>query len=214
MKKIFLFALCTLSASAAVADSGTSGIGDAADGVATYMPYVRALCYVVAAIIAVVGAVGVYFTMQTNPQNTAKRITMVAGSAVTFVCLFLALPQFFGIDGNVASGSSSSGSTGSNTSGTSGSSNGFLSSDNGGISKSGIITQIPSLADNRWVHFPNGTKMETARFLMDIWQDCGGATNGSYGRSMEYVQNLYKNGEIDKKTYDALWSMTGILPHY
>ena len=182
MKKIFLFALCTLSVSAAFADSGTSGISDAADGVVTYMPYVRALCYVVAAIIAVVGAVGVYFTMQTNPQNTAKRITMVAGSAVTFVCLSLALPQFFGIDGNVASGSSSSGSTGSNTSGTSGSSNGFLSSDNGGISKSGIITQIPSLADDRWVHFPNGTKMETARFLMDIWQDCGGATNGSYGR--------------------------------
>ena len=101
MKKTFLLFALTTFTTAAFADSVTTGISDAADGVVTYMPYVRALCYAVAAIIAVVGAVAVYYTMQTNPQNTAKRISMTVGSALTFVCLSLALPQFFGVDGSV-----------------------------------------------------------------------------------------------------------------
>ena len=126
-----------LSTPVAFADAGTSGISDAADGVVTYMPYVRALCYVIAAIIAVVGALAVYYTMQTNPQNTAKRMTMTVGGALTFVCLSLALPQFFGIDGSM------SGNGGSSTgSGTSGTGDGFLASDQGGISQSGIITEL------------------------------------------------------------------------
>ena len=79
MKKIYLFAISNLFTPVAFADAGTSGISDAADGVVTYMPYVRALCYVIAAIIAVVGALAVYYTMQTNPQNTAKRMTMTVG---------------------------------------------------------------------------------------------------------------------------------------
>ena len=157
MKKIFLFSITGLTTTVASAETGTSGISDAADGVVTYMPYVRALCYVIAAVIAVVGAVAVYYTMQTSPQNTSKRIFMTAGSAFTFVCLSLALPQFFGIDGNMSGGGS--GSAGSGTSGTSGTGTGFLASDQGGISRSGIITEIPSYADERWVHFPSGTRM-------------------------------------------------------
>ena len=148
MKKTFLLFALTTFTTAAFADSGTTGINDAADGVVTYMPYVRALCYAIAAIIAVVGAIPVYLTMQTNPQNTTKRISMTVGSALTFVCLSLALPQFFGVDGSTSGGGSSTGS-GSSTSGTSGSSNGFLASDKGGISQSGIITTVPTLADRK-----------------------------------------------------------------
>ena len=212
MKKIFLFAISIMTTSVALADSGTSGISDAADGVVTYMPYVRALCYVIAATIAVVGAVAVYYTMQTNPQNTAKRISMTAGSALTFVCLSLALPQFFGIDGSISGGGSSSG-TGSSTSGTTGSSGGFLASDKGGISQSGLITQVPTLADGNWVHFPNGTKMETANYLLDLYQANGGGTDGSYGRTLETINRLYWNGEINYGTYNTLMSMSGNLPH-
>ena len=154
MKKICFFAISNLITPVAFADAGTTGISNAADGVVTYMPYVRALCYVIAAIIAVVGAMVVYYTMQTNPQNTAKRMTMTVGSALTFVCLSIALPQFFGIDG------STSGNGGSSTSsGTSGSGDGFLASDQGGISQSGIITDIPSIHDRtgNWITFPQGT---------------------------------------------------------
>ena len=63
MKKTFLLFALTTFTTAAFADSGTTGINDAADGVVTYMPYVRALCYAIAAIIAVVGAIAVYLTM-------------------------------------------------------------------------------------------------------------------------------------------------------
>ena len=52
MKKICLSLIMCVTASVASADTGASGIGDAADGVVTYMPYVRALCYVIAAVIA------------------------------------------------------------------------------------------------------------------------------------------------------------------
>ena len=106
MKKICLLSIICLTTSVAFADTGVSGIGDAADGVVTYMPYVRALCYVIAAVIAVVGAFAVYYSMHTNPQNTAKRIFMTAGGALTFVSLSLALPQFFGVDGTAMGGSS------------------------------------------------------------------------------------------------------------
>ena len=211
MKKIVLFAITVLTTTVASAETGTSGIGDAADGVVTYMPYVRALCYIIAAIIAVVGAVAVYYTMQTSPQKTSKRIFMTAGSALTFVCLSLALPQFFGIDGNMSGGGS--GSAGSGTSGTSGTGTGFLASDQGGISRSGIITEIPSYADEHWVHFPSGTRMETANFLLDIYDKNGAGAPGSYGNTLNYIHQLYHNREIDYGTFNVLMSLSGNLPH-
>ena len=211
MKKIILFSITVLTTTVASAETGASGISDAADGVVTYMPYVRALCYVIAAIVAVVGAVAVYYTMQTSPQNTSKRIFMTAGSAFTFVCLSLALPQFFGIDGNMSGGGS--GSAGSGTNGTSGTGTGFLASDQGGISRSGIITEIPSYADERWVHFPSGTRMETANFLLDIYDKNGAGAPGSYGNTLNYIHQLYHNREIDYGTFNVLMSLSGNLPH-
>ena len=210
MKKIFLLFIVCLTTTVASADTGSSANSDASDGVVTYMPYVRALCYIIAAIIAVVGAVAVYYTMQTSPQNTSKRIFMTAGSALTFVCLSLALPQFFGIDGNMSGGS---GSSGSGTSGTSGTGTGFLASDQGGISRSGIITEIPSFADERWVHFPSGTRMETANFLLDIYDKNGAGAPGSYGNTLNYIHQLYYNREIDYGTFNVLMSLSGNLPH-
>ena len=211
MKKIFLFSITVLTTTVASAETGAPGISDVADGVVSYMPYVRALCYVIAAIIAVVGAVAVYYTMQTSPQNTSKRIFMTAGSAFTFVCLSLALPQFFGIDGNMSGGGI--GSAGSGTSGTSGTGTGFLASDQGGISRSGIITEIPSYADERWVHFPSGTRMETANFLLDIYDKNGAGAPGSYGNTLNYIHQLYHNREIDYGTFNVLMSLSGNLPH-
>ena len=140
MKKIFVLSVLTTITSVAFADTGTTGINDAADGIVTYMPYVRVLCYAIAAIIAVVGTVVVYYTMQPNPQNISGRISKTVGGVLTFVCFSLALSQFFCVDGNV-SGCSSSG-TSSCSSGASGLINGFLASDQGGISQSGIINSV------------------------------------------------------------------------
>lgn len=210
MKKIYLFAISNLFTPVAFADAGTSGISDAADGVVTYMPYVRALCYVIAAIIAVVGALAVYYTMQTNPQNTAKRVTMTVGGALTFVCLSLALPQFFGIDGSVSGNSGSS--TGSGTSGTG---DGFLASDQGGISQSGIITDIPSIRDRtgNWITFPQGTNMAIANQLISIYEHFGSGIEGTYGRTLDYIQREYWSGNMDYNTFNQMMSAAGNLPH-
>lgn len=210
MKKIVLFAIAVLTTTVASADTGTTGISHAADGVVTYMPYVRALCYVIAAIIGIVGVVGVYYTMQTNPQHTTKRISMTAGGAFAFICLSLSLPQFFGIDGSTTGNDSS---TSSSSKGTYGKSDGFLASDKGGISQSGIITELPSYADERWVHFPSGTKMETANFLLDIYDKNGAGAPGSYGNTLNYIHQLYHRGEINYGTFNVLMTLSGNLPH-
>ena len=210
MKKTFLLFALTTFTTAAFADSGTTGINDAADGVVTYMPYVRALCYAIAAIIAVVGAIPVYLTMQTNPQNTTKRISMTVGSALTFVCLSLALPQFFGIDGSM------SGNGGSSTgSGTSGTGDGFLASDQGGISQSGIITDIPSIRDRtgNWITFPQGTNMAIANQLINIYEHFGAGAEGTYGRTLDYIQREYWSGNMDYNTFNQMMSAAGNLPH-
>ena len=209
MKKICLFAIINLFTTVAFADNGTTGISNAADGVVTYMPYVRALCYVIAAIIAVIGAMAVYYTMQTNPQNTAKRMTMTVGGALTFVCLSLALPQFFGIDG------STSGSGGSSTSsGTSSTGDGFLASDKGGISQSGIITDIPSIRDKggNWITFPQGTNMAIANQLINIYVHLGAGSEGTYGRTLDYIHREYRSGNMDYNTFNQMMSAAGNLP--
>ena len=190
------------------AGSGLSGLSDAADGVGSYLPYVQGVCYVIAAVIALAGAMSIYLSMQTNPNQIRKRMMMTVGSCMCFVLMATALPQFFGVDG---SGSSTGGS--SSSSAGSGTSDGFLASDQGGISRSGIITEIPSFADERWVHFPSGTKMETANYLLDIYDKNGAGAAGSYGKTLDYINSLYRNGEINYGTYNSLMSLSGNLPH-
>ena len=177
MKKIVLFAITVLTTTVASAETGTSGISDAADGVVTYMPYVRALCYVIAAIIAIVGAVAVYYSMQTSPQNTTKGIVMTAGGALTFVCLSLALPQFFGIDDSVSGGSSSNRTSSIGTRQYTSNGTSFLVSDEGGISQTGIQVSIPELNDNHphavfWYKQPRLCKY-LHRLLQSDWRQYG-----------------------------------------
>jgi hypothetical protein len=208
MKKYLLILFIGFVALPSVAQTGASALSDASDGIFSYTPYVQGLCFAIAAIIAIVGALSTYMAMQTAPQQITKRISITLGSCLCFVSMALALPHFFGYE---------SYSTGENTSssisGTSSSSDGFLASDKGGISQSGIITEIPSFADDHWVHFPSGTKMETANYLLDIYAKNGNGSPGSYGNTLDYIQKLYWNREIDYGTFNALISLSGNLPH-
>ena len=208
-KRLFSIIFAMPMAVSSFAGSGLSGLSDAADGVGSYLPYVQGVCYVIAAVIALAGAMSIYLSMQTNPNQIRKRMMMTVGSCMCFVLMATALPQFFGVDG---SGSSTGGSSSSSTT-NSGTSDGFLASDQGGISRSGIITEIPSFADERWVHFPSGTKMETANYLLDIYDKNGAGAAGSYGKTLDYINSLYRNGEINYGTYNSLMSLSGNLPH-
>lgn len=208
MKKYLFILLAGFTTLPSFAQTGSSAIADASDGIYSYTPFVQGLCFAIAAIIALVGATSTYLAMQTSPQQVTKRITMTVGSCLCFVSMAIALPQFFGYE-QYSTGNGS----GSSTNGATGSSDGFLASDKGGISQSGIITEIPTFADDRWVHFPSGTKMETANYLLDIYDKNGGGSTGSYGRTLEYINNLYWRGEINYGVYNNLMNLSGNLPH-
>ena len=208
-KRLFSIIFVMSMAVSTFADSGLSGLSDAADGVGSYLPYVQGVCYVIASIIAVAGAMSIYLSMQTNPNQISKRMVMTVGSCMCFVCMATALPQFFGVDGNSSSGGSSTTTSGG------GSSDGFLASDKGGISQSGINTEIPSFDDRsgNWITFPPETNMTVANHLMDIYDHFGSGQTGSYGRTLDYIHNEYHQGQIDKEMYDLLMQMSGNLPH-
>ena len=208
-KRLFSIIFVMSMAVSSFADSGLSGLSDAADGVGSYLPYVQGVCYVIASIIAVAGAMSIYLSMQTNPNQISKRMVMTVGSCMCFVCMATALPQFFGVDGNSSSGESNTTTSGG------GSSDGFLASDKGGISQSGINTEIPSFNDRsgNWITFPPGTNMTVANHLMDIYDHFGSGQTGSYGRTLDYIHNEYHQGQIDKEMYDLLMQMSGNLPH-
>ena len=209
-KRLFSIIFVMSMAVSTFADSGLSGLSDAADGVGSYLPYVQGVCYVIAAVIAVAGAMSIYLSMQTNPNQIRKRMMMTVGSCMCFVLMATALPQFFGVDGSGSStGGSSSSSTGSGTS------DGFLASDQGGISQTGINTEIPSFHDKtgNWITFPPETNMTVANHLMDIYDHFGSGQSGTYGRTLDYIHNEYHQGQIDKEMYDLLMQMSGNLPH-
>ena len=120
--------------------------------------FILGLCYVIAALIAIVSAASVYMAMQTSPQQVSKRIVTSVGSCLCFVCMAISLPQFFGYESySVGNGSDIA------MNGAGGSPNGFLTTDKGGISQSGIITTIPPLSDKagNWITFPPGSNKES-----------------------------------------------------
>lgn len=207
MKKRILVIMSFLPVSASLlAQTGLSDVGDVSSTIAVYLPYVQALCYVIAAVFAVAGAFTLYVSMQTQPQQTAKRMVTTFGSCICFVCLATSLPHFFGMDGK-AMGSNvllADGSIGNND---------FLSSNTGGIPLSGIDTSIPPLSDGSWVTFPPGTNMDIARSLVDIYNQMGGGAEGSYGRTLDYINLTYQNGDMDRDTYQKMLAISGVLPH-
>lgn len=211
MKKRFLVLIMALPivATSYAETTEISGISDAADGVATYLPYVRSLCYIIASIIAIVGTTITYLSMQTNPHNVTKRITLSVGSCMTFVFMATALPQFFGVDDSMGSNGGSNPSNGIIIGGN----GGFLASDKGGISQGGINTIIPPLSDRNWIRFPEGTTQVNANLVLDLWERSGNGTEGSYSRTLSSIENLFLTRQIDHMTYQNLIIIAGNLPH-
>ena len=127
-----------------------------------------------------------------------------------FVCMAISLPQFFGYESySVGNGSDLA------LNGAGGSSNGFLTTDKGGISQSGINTSIPPLSDKtgNWITFPPGSNMDIANSLMDIYNHMGSGVTGTYGRTLDYINNEFRLGNISKNMYDQMIAMAGSLPH-
>ena len=65
--------------------------------IAKYVPIVVKLCYAIAGVVAVVGAISVYIAMNNEEQDVKKKIMMVVGACIFLIAAAQALPLFFGI---------------------------------------------------------------------------------------------------------------------
>ena len=80
-------------------DAGTSAMEEVATQIAAYVPYVVNLCYALAGVVAIVGAISVYIAMNNEEQDVKKKIMMVVGACIFLIAAANALPLFFGITG-------------------------------------------------------------------------------------------------------------------
>lgn len=76
--------------------SGTTALGDVTNEL---NPIVTNLCYALAGIVAIIGAISVYIAMNNEEQDVKKKIMMTVGSCIFLIAAAKALPAFFGVGG-------------------------------------------------------------------------------------------------------------------
>lgn len=102
MKMLALMLICgTVAAFAQNAagdySAGTTALATVTEEIAKYVPIVVKLCYAIAGVVAIVGAISVYIAMNNEEQDVKKKIMMVVGACIFLVAAAQALPLFFGL---------------------------------------------------------------------------------------------------------------------
>lgn len=77
--------------------AGTTALGTVSTEIAKYLPVVVKLCYAIAGVVAVIGAISVYIKMNNEEQDVKKSIMMIVGACIFLIAAAQALPLFFGI---------------------------------------------------------------------------------------------------------------------
>lgn len=77
--------------------AGTDALTTVTTEIAKYVPIVVKLCYAIAGVVAVVGAISVYIKMNNEEQDVKKSIMMIVGACIFLIAAAQALPLFFGI---------------------------------------------------------------------------------------------------------------------
>src|SRR5574344_2700978 len=77
--------------------AGTTALGTVTTEIAKYVPVVVKLCYAIAGVVAVVGAISVYIKMKNEEQDVKKSIMMIVGACIFLIAAAQALPLFFGV---------------------------------------------------------------------------------------------------------------------
>ena len=94
---MLLLVIFTVSVEAQSMDSGVKAISTASDSIKKYLPVVVKLIYVIAGIVAVLGAISVYIKMNNEEQDVKKSIMMIVGACIFLIAAAQALPLFFGL---------------------------------------------------------------------------------------------------------------------
>ena len=97
MQMFMLMLLCGPTAVMAQNSAGDYSAGTTA--LAKYVPIMVKLCYAIAGVVAIVGAISVYIAMNNEEQDVKKKIMMVVGACIFLIAAAQALPMFFGIGG-------------------------------------------------------------------------------------------------------------------
>ncbi len=78
-------------------EAGTTALTTVSEEIAKYVPIVVKLCYAIAGVVAIVGAISVYIKMNNEEQDVKKSIMMIVGACIFLVAAAQALPLFFGL---------------------------------------------------------------------------------------------------------------------
>ena len=78
-------------------DSGRKALGDVTSEIVQYIPLVQNICYAIAGVVAVLGAISVYIKMNNEEQDVKKSIMMIVGACLFLIAAAQALPLFFGL---------------------------------------------------------------------------------------------------------------------
>ena len=85
-------------------EAGKNAISEASEQIDQYVPIATKLCYAIAGVVAIVGAISVYVKMNNEEQDVKKSIMMIIGACVFLIAAAQALPLFFGIEDGVITG--------------------------------------------------------------------------------------------------------------
>ena len=104
MKMAALMLLCGTAATfaqnaAGDYTAGTNALATVTEEIAKYIPFVVKLCYAIAGVVAVVGAISVYIAMNNEEQDVKKKNIMTISACIFLIAEANALQIFFGIGG-------------------------------------------------------------------------------------------------------------------
>lgn len=78
-------------------DAGLAAIETSTESLKRYVPVVTNLCYAIAGIVAIIGAISVYIKMNNEEQDVKKSIMMIVGACIFLIAAAQCLPLFFGL---------------------------------------------------------------------------------------------------------------------
>ena len=97
VQMLTLMLLCGTTAVMAQNSAGDYSAGTTALATVTEEIAMVKLCYAIAGVVAIVGAISVYIAMNNEEQDVKKKIMMIVGACIFLIAAAQALPMFFGL---------------------------------------------------------------------------------------------------------------------
>lgn len=76
-------------------NAGITALGEVEKSLKDYIEPVTKVCYALAGIVAIIGAISVYIAMNNEEQDVKKKIMMTVGACIFLIAAAQALPAFF-----------------------------------------------------------------------------------------------------------------------